>query len=107
MSPRAPSGYRPQLRRKALRLAAWQTAACYSVHSGGSVVFSDTDIVLVDLDRPWVISDELVVSKCCWTPYAGRRVVGSVDATILRGQVVYEARSRAGPGNGRVCSPMA
>ena len=71
------------------------------------MVFNDADIVLVDLDRFWVIFDELVVSKCGWAPYAGCRVVGWVDATILRGQVVYEAGGVTGRlGNGRVCSPM-
>lgn len=66
----------------------------------------DADLVLVDPERSWVISDDLVHSKCGWTPYAGRPVVGAIDRTILRGRVVYERGEVIGaPGRGRMASP--
>ena len=91
-----------------VRLTSTRPAAIFGLSRKGRIeVGTDADIAVVDLDRSWEITDELVVSKCGWTPYAGRRVIGSVETTILRGQVVYEAGEVTGrPGNGRMCSPM-
>jgi dihydroorotase len=50
----------------------------------------DADITVVDLDREWTIRDSDVISKIDWTPYAERRVHGAVEATLVRGRVVYE-----------------
>ena len=30
------------------------------------------------------------VPKIGWTPYAGRRITGAIDRTLVRGAVVYE-----------------
>lgn len=69
-------------------------------------VGADADIAVVDLDAEWEITDELVLSKAGWTPYAGRRVRGRVETTIVRGRVVYENGSVVGvPGWGRQASP--
>ena len=47
---------------------------------------ADADIVLVDPYREWVIDDADIISKAGWSPYAGRRGRGSVEATYLRGR---------------------
>ncbi len=70
-------------------------------------VGADADIVVVDLEREEVITDDEVLSKCGWTPYAGRRTRGSVAATISRGDVVYRDGQVIGtPGRGRQARPM-
>jgi dihydroorotase-like cyclic amidohydrolase len=51
---------------------------------------SDADLVLVDPGETTVLSDDDVLSKAGWTPYAGRRVRGAHVATLLRGTVVAE-----------------
>lgn len=53
-------------------------------------VGADADIAIVDLDRTWTITDEVVLSKIGWTPYAGRELTGAVERTLVRGTVVYE-----------------
>lgn len=69
-------------------------------------VGADADIVVVDTEASYEISDELVLSKCGWTPYAGRTVHGMVMATISRGDVVYEnGRVRGSPGRGQHARP--
>ena len=69
-------------------------------------VGADADIAIVDLAREWTIQDSDVISKIDWTPYAGRRVRGAVDRTLVRGQVVYENGSVTGqPGWGRQAVP--
>jgi dihydroorotase len=47
-------------------------------HKGRIEVGADADLAIVDLGAQWEISDEQVLSKIGWTPYAGRRVTGRV-----------------------------
>ncbi len=51
---------------------------------------ADADIVLVDPTRRVTISDADVLSKCGWTPYAGREVQGVPVYTFLRGEAIYD-----------------
>ncbi len=51
-----------------------------SIHPG-----ADGDLVLIDPSAKWTLSNEAVVSKAGWTPFAGREVKGRVVATLLRG----------------------
>jgi dihydroorotase len=75
---------------------------------GAIQVGADADIVLVDLARRHTISDADVLSKCGWTPYAGREVVGIPVSTILRGSFVFENGVVTGlPGAGRQATPVA
>ncbi len=69
-------------------------------------VGADADIVIVDLDVVWEITDDQVLSKCGWTPYAGRQVHGAVRTTLSRGEVIYTDGQVVGrPGRGRQASP--
>ena len=49
---------------------------------------ADADLMLVDPAGQWNVSNEDIVSKAAWSPYAGRRLAGRVVATMLRGQTV-------------------
>jgi len=49
----------------------------------------DADLVLVDLAREFEIADSDVLSLIGWTPYAGRKVRGTVERTFVRGKTVY------------------
>ena len=55
---------------------------------GGLHVGADADLVLVDPGSERELRDRDVISKACWTPYAGRRVRGRVVATFLRGEEI-------------------
>ncbi len=67
---------------------------------------TDADIVLVDPNREWTISNDSVLSKIEWTPYDGRRVKGAVARTLVRGQDVWVDGEVVGePGHGRLASP--
>ncbi|MEZ0239679.1 MAG: dihydroorotase family protein [Chloroflexota bacterium] len=68
----------------------------------------DADVAIVDLDRELEIRDDTVLSKIGWTPYAGRRVRGVVETTLVRGRVVYEDGRVVGtPGWGRQARPSS
>jgi dihydroorotase len=69
---------------------------------GSLRVGADADIVLVDPQRRWTVSDGDVISRAGWSPFAGRTLVGGAVATYLRGQLVAEDRRPvAAPGTGR------
>lgn len=51
---------------------------------------ADADLVIVDPDRVEEITDDLVLSRCGWTPYAGRKVRGWPVRTLVRGATVYD-----------------
>ena len=57
---------------------------------GAIRVGADADIVLADPKAPHTIRDEDVLSKCGWTPYAGRTVQGLPRYTFLRGEAIYD-----------------
>jgi dihydroorotase len=51
---------------------------------------ADADLVLVDPAERHTITDAEVLSKCGWTPYAGRSVQGMPRYTFLRGEAIYD-----------------
>jgi len=48
------------------------------------------DLVLVDLDDPWTVSRDNVLSKCGWSPFEGTQFRSKVTHTIVSGHLVYE-----------------
>ena len=46
---------------------------------------ADADIVLVDPDGSWTVTDSDIISKAGWSPYSGRTFRGRVVATYLGG----------------------
>ena len=78
-------------------------ARAFGISRKGSLVpGNDADIVLVDPARRWTITDDVVLSKIGWTPYAGREVTGAVVRTVVRGRDVWVEDVIVGePGWGR------
>jgi len=48
------------------------------------------DLVLVDLDDPWEVTRENVLSKCGWAPFEGQKFRSKVTHTIVSGHLAYE-----------------
>ncbi len=58
-------------------------------HSNPQKIFNlppNDDIVLVDLERELTVTDEMIKSKCGWTPYRGRTLRGWPEYVILDGR---------------------
>jgi dihydroorotase len=48
------------------------------------------DLVLVDLNDPWTVERENVLSKCGWSPFEGQTFKAKVTHTIVSGHLAYE-----------------
>ena len=48
----------------------------------------DADLTIVDMNKEQVIKDEMIASKCGWTPFNNHKVKGFPVATIVNGNLV-------------------
>jgi dihydroorotase len=48
------------------------------------------DLTLVDLNNPWEVSTENILSKCGWSPFEGETFKSKVSHTIVSGHLAYE-----------------
>ena len=56
----------------------------------------------VDMDEEWTIPERPAYSKAGWTPFAGRKVTGSVRRVMLRGETAFvDGKVLARPGFGQ------
>lgn len=92
---------------RVVELTATAPADAFGLANKGRLeVGFDADLAIVNLEAEFVITDDLVLSKIGWTPYAGRRVHAVVETTLVRGRVVYEDGRVVGePGWGRQAVP--
>ncbi len=90
-------------------LVATSPAEAFGLSQKGRLeVGADADIAIVNLDAEMEIRDEIVIGKIGWTPYAGKRVRGVVETTLVRGGVVYADGQVVGnPGWGRQARPAS
>lgn len=47
------------------------------------------DLVIVDLDQPWIVNKSNITSKCKWSPFEGDQFSSSVTHTYVNGNLVY------------------
>jgi dihydroorotase len=59
------------------------------------------DLVLVDLARRETITNARIASRCGWTPFDGKDVLGWPVATVLRGRVVMREGDVLGEPSGQ------
>jgi dihydroorotase len=67
---------------------------------GRIAVGYDADFTVVDMNRRQIIENRWIASRCGWTPYDGKEVLGWPVGTILRGQRVMWEGELATPGRG-------
>lgn len=47
------------------------------------------DLALVDLNQPWTVERENIISKCGWSPFQGRTFRSKVTHTFVSGHLAY------------------
>jgi allantoinase len=69
---------------------------------GSISVGADADLAIWDPTVRWRVSRHQLLSRFPWTPLEGREIVGRVETTIRRGEVIYtDGGIVAHPGSGR------
>lgn len=48
------------------------------------------DLVLVDLNNPWKVSNDNILYKCKWSPFEGTTFKSKVIKTFINGNLVYD-----------------
>lgn len=48
------------------------------------------DLVLVDLDKPWVLDKTSIMAKCGWSPLEGETFHSSITHTFVSGHLAFE-----------------
>jgi dihydroorotase (multifunctional complex type) len=94
---------RGQLLCEVVRLMAEGPVRAFGLARKGRIAPEyDADLTLVDADAEWTIGEQPLLTKCGWSPFAGRKVRGRVEQVFLRGQEVYaQGEVVARPGYGR------
>lgn len=65
-------------------------AEIFNIRGKGKIAEGfDGDLILLDLKDSSLIKDEDSISKCGWSPYHGIEKSGTVETTILRGNIIY------------------
>lgn len=59
------------------------------------------DLVLVDLNNPWVVEKTNILAKCGWSPFEGQTFRSKVSQTFVSGQLVYQDGAIIETGAGR------
>ncbi len=66
-------------------------AVLYGIHKRGYIREGYyADLVLVDLNAPWTVSQENLLYKCGWSPLEGTTFRSRVTHTFVNGLLVYE-----------------
>src|SRR5690606_32152871 len=85
-----------------VQLTASRPAKLFGIKDKGAIrVGARADIALVDLNAEREIENTWIQSKCAWTPFAGMKVKGWVNATVLAGNVIYRDGELIGGPRGR------
>jgi allantoinase len=73
------------------RVTSWNPAQRYGLNKKGDIdVGFDADIALVDPSKTWTIHAKDSPSTQGYTPFEGLEMSACVDATYLRGQLIYQ-----------------
>jgi dihydroorotase len=73
-----------------IKALSTRPAELLGLSSGTLRTGAPADVIVVDLDAPWVLDAEQLKSKCKNTPFDEARFQGRVVRTIVAGRTVYE-----------------
>ncbi|MGO1243046.1 MAG: dihydroorotase [Sphingobacterium sp.] len=69
---------------------AHNTATLFEIESRGFIREGYwADLVLVDLNKPYTVTQENILSKCGWSPFLGHQFSSSITHTLVSGNIAY------------------
>ncbi|MCX8194922.1 MAG: dihydroorotase [Candidatus Micrarchaeota archaeon] len=91
---------------RACDIARWcaenPAGAFYLKNKGRLAEGFDADLVIVNMKKKWKITAENRLSKCGWTPFEGKEIVGKIEKVFLRGKLAFDGEIvLSKPGMGR------
>ena len=92
-----------------VRITSYNAAKIFNVYPRKGVLQpgSDADMVIIDMSKEEIITNETTYTKVGWTPYHGRKIKGAPIRTILRGKTVMQDGKITGkPGDGQLIRPV-
>ena len=48
------------------------------------------DLAILDIDKPYTVSEENILYKCGWSPFSGKTFNSSIYMTIVNGHVAFK-----------------
>ena len=74
-----------------VELMAHNPARIFEVRNRGFLRPScQADIVIVRPQAPWIVSQDIIESKCKWSPFEGQKFQWRVEKTFCNGHLVYD-----------------
>lgn len=76
-------------------------AQCFKIAERGYIDEGyKADLILVDLDKKTTVTDENIFYKCGWSPLKDKTFEGSVEMTMVNGNIVFENGKHVEGSNG-------
>jgi dihydroorotase len=73
-----------------LKAMSTRPAELLGLQAGSLKAGSVADVIVADIDEPWVLDPDKLKSKCKNTPFDEARLQGRVLRTIVAGRTVFE-----------------
>ena len=48
------------------------------------------DLAILDIDKPYTVSEENILYKCCWSTFSGKTFNSSIYMTIVNGHIAFK-----------------
>ena len=77
---------------KIVELITHNPAKILKINKGNLSVGTDADFCIVDINKPWVVKKENLLSKSKNTSIEGRKLQGKVISTFVNGQELYKLK---------------
>jgi dihydroorotase len=76
---------------KVVEKMAHAPAKCFQIAKRGYIREGyHADLVLVNMNTPYLVEKNNILYKCGWSPFEGHSFPATVETTIINGNVVYE-----------------
>lgn len=66
------------------------------------ITLNSKDETVINLEEEWVIENKHLKTKCGWSSFSGRKVIGKINEVYLKGQIAYNGNVLVKPGEGKI-----